>query len=211
MGTEGINRQTAGTLGLILAGGASRRFGSDKALAELDGRPLIAHVVARAAPQVDTLVLNASSDPAGTKLTLVPDRMPGEGPLGGLLAGLSWAKAHGFGYVATVSCDTPFFPADIVTRFHHALSEGADCAMARCGDQLHGTFVLVRTSSLDRIEEAFAAGLRSPKALGRILRCTFADVTGDRNGPNGDAFFNINRPGDLEIARSWLRDIRPDV
>lgn len=207
MGIEGVNR----TLGVVLAGGASRRFGSDKALAELDGRSLLAHVVARAAPQVDALVLNGPEDAAGTNLSLVPDCRPSEGPLGGLLAGLSWAKVQGFAYVATFSCDTPFFPTDIVARLHRALSDGAECAMARCRDQVHGTFALVRTSSLDRIEEAFASGLRSPKALGRILRCTFAEVSGDRNGPNGDAFFNINHPADLELAREWLRQPARDV
>lgn len=207
MGIEGVTRSQ--TLGVILAGGASRRFGSDKALAELDGRALIAHVVARAAPQVDALILNAPEDPANTKLPLVPDRLPGEGPLGGLLAGLSWAKAHDFAFVATFSCDTPFFQADIVARLHHALSDGAECAMARCREQVHGTFALVSTSSLDRIEEAFVSGLRSPRALGRVLRCTFAEVCGD--GPNGDAFFNINHPADLELAENWLRQPSRDV
>lgn len=211
MGSEDLNSLKDKTLGLILAGGASRRFGTDKATAELDGRFLVAHVVARATPQIDALVLNASSDPASTNLTLVPDRVPAEGPLSGLLAGLSWAKDHEFAYVATFSCDTPFFPADIVARLHQSLSEGAECAMARCCDQVHGTFALVRTSSLPRIEEAFASGMRSLKALGSILRCTFADVSGDRTGPNCDAFFNINQPGDLELARAWLQDTARDV
>ncbi len=208
MGTEGLNQ--SGTLGVILAGGTSRRFGSEKALAELGGHSLIAHAIARAAPQVDALVLNAPSDSAGTNLALVPDRLPGQGPLGGLLAGLSWAKDHGFAYVATFSCDTPFFPADIVARLHDALGDWADCAMVRRCDQIHATFVLVRTSSLDRIAEAFAAGLRSPKTLGRILRSTFADVPGAGDGPNGDAFFNINHSDDLETARGWLRKARAD-
>jgi molybdopterin-guanine dinucleotide biosynthesis protein A len=205
VGSEEMKRSGAKTLGVILAGGASRRFGSDKALAELGGRPLISHVIARAAPQVDALVLNASGDFAATNLAVVPDRLLGEGPLSGLLAGLSWAKDHDFAYVATFSCDTPFFPTDIVALLHHALSDGADCAMARCCDQIHGTFALTRTSALPRIEEAFSSGLRSLKALGGILRCTFADISRDRTNPSCDAFFNINHPGDLELARTLSR------
>ena len=52
------------TAGVVLAGGRSARMGFDKALAPLAGRPLVAHVAARFAPQVDALFLNANGDAA---------------------------------------------------------------------------------------------------------------------------------------------------
>lgn len=193
----------ARTLGLILAGGHSRRFGSDKTRAVLGGKPIVAHVSARAQPQVDQLVLNAAADPAGTGLPMLPDRNSGEGPLSGWLVGLQFAEAHGFDYLATFACDTPFFPQDTVARLHRTLS-GADCAIPMCGGHIHHTFTLVRTASRQRVEEAFATGARAIKALSGVLRCTYADFSDCKDGPCGDAFFNINQLDDLIKAEHWL-------
>lgn len=193
------------TLGLILAGGRARRFGSDKALAALDGTPLVAHVAARARGQVDTLVLNAAVDAAGTGLLLLPDSTAGEGPLSGWLTGLRYAEAHGFDHLATFACDTPFFPQDTVSRLYHVLAD-ADAAMPQSNGQVHHTFALVRTDSRHRMEEAFAAGVRAVKALGAVLRLTYADFSDRIDGPGGDMFFNINQPSDLVMAERWLTE-----
>ena len=82
--------------GVILAGGLSRRMGGgDKALRNLGGRPVLAHVIERARAQVGPLVLNANGDPARFAdfgLPVVPDSIEGHaGPLAGVLAGLDWA------------------------------------------------------------------------------------------------------------------------
>jgi len=201
----------ARVLGVILAGGASKRFGANKALATLRGKPLLAHVAARAAPQVDRLVVNAASDIAATGLTVVPDLAPGKGPLGGWLAGLHWAAAHGFPLLATFACDTPHFPADTVARLKAALADGADCAMARHDNQVHHTFALLRTPSRDRLEEAYAAGMRRLRAVGGVLRCALPDFSDCRDGPNGDAFFNINTPNDHALFEAWLQDHGRDL
>lgn len=194
------------TLGVILAGGASKRFGSNKALVDLDGRPIVAHVAACAAPQVDLLVLNAADDAAATGLTIVRDVAPGEGPLGGWLAGLTWAKARGFPLMAAFACDTPHFPSDTVARLKAAMADGADCAMARHDGNVHHTFALVRTSCFDRIAEAYAGGMRRLRAIGGIMRCALPDFSDCRDGPNGDAFFNINTPDDLALFKGWWQD-----
>lgn len=194
------------TLGVILAAGASKRFGSNKALADLGGKSILAHVAARAVAQVDALVLNAADDAAATGLTVVPDRVPGEGPLGGWLAGLHWARAHGFTAMATFACDTPHFPSDTVARLGAAMAGGTDCVMARHDGQVHHTFAMVRTACLDRLEEAYASGMRRLRAVGGILCCALPDFSDCRDGPNGDAFFNINTPEDLKVFEHWWQD-----
>ena len=201
----------ARVLGVILAGGASKRFGANKALAALQSKPLLAHVAARAAPQVDQLVLNAASDVAATGLTLVPDHVPGEGPLGGWLAGLHWAAEQGFPLLATFACDTPHFPPDTVARLTAALADGADFAMARHDNQVHHTFALLRTSRRDCLEEAYASGMRRLRAVGGVLRCALPDFSDCRDGPNGDAFFNINTPNDLALFEAWLQNHGRDL
>lgn len=98
-------------LGAVLAGGEARRFGSDKALALFEGRPLIDHVIDRLAPQTDGLVV-VGRDHGG--LTRVEDRpVHGLGPLGAIGGALQWGQAHGFDAVLTVPCDTPLLPLDL--------------------------------------------------------------------------------------------------
>ena len=98
-------------LGAVLAGGESRRFGSDKAAALLDGKPLIAHVIDRLRPQVEGVVV-VGREHAGE--TAIADRpAPGLGPLGGLCAALAYAAAHGFDAVLTSGCDLPELPLDL--------------------------------------------------------------------------------------------------
>ena len=95
-------------LGAILAGGRSTRFGSDKALATLDGQALIDRVAEALAPQVDALIVVGRSHPG---MTCIPDRpAPDLGPLGGIAAALHHAETHGFAQVLTVPCDAPSCP-----------------------------------------------------------------------------------------------------
>jgi molybdopterin-guanine dinucleotide biosynthesis protein A len=99
-------------LGAVLAGGQSRRFGSDKALALLGGRPLIAHAIEALGVQVDAVIV------CGREWgDWVPDRPgPGLGPLGGIAAALHTASARGYAAVLTAPCDIPVLPAGIAAR-----------------------------------------------------------------------------------------------
>jgi molybdopterin-guanine dinucleotide biosynthesis protein A len=95
-------------LGAMLAGGRSRRFGSDKAVAELDGQTLIDHAIHDLSACVETVAV-CGRDIAG-RLSL-PDRpRPDIGPLGGLNAALHYAAEHGFAGVLSTGCDMPVFP-----------------------------------------------------------------------------------------------------
>jgi molybdopterin-guanine dinucleotide biosynthesis protein A len=99
-------------LGAILAGGQSTRFGSDKALALLDGRPLIEHAAAALAPYVEKLVVCGRDDP---RWTCLPDQpAPGMGPLGGLAAALLHAQQQGLDGVLSTGCDMPSLPAELI-------------------------------------------------------------------------------------------------
>lgn len=98
-------------LGAILAGGRSTRFGSDKALATLNGRALIDRVADGLAPQVDALIVTGRSHPG---VASIPDRpAPDLGPLGGIAAALHFAATNDFAQVLTMPCDAPFLPADL--------------------------------------------------------------------------------------------------
>ena len=101
-------------LGAILAGGASRRFGSDKALVNISGRPMLDHVADRLRGQCDALVVVGRDWPG---LARVDDRpLPGLGPLGGLAGALVYAADAGFEAVLSAGCDLPTLPVDLRAR-----------------------------------------------------------------------------------------------
>jgi molybdopterin-guanine dinucleotide biosynthesis protein A len=196
--------------GVVLAGGGSRRFGRDKAFAFLGGETLLARAIARARVQTDDVVVSVGG--SSVALDAVPqlfDARPGEGPLGGVLAGLAWARTNGFDLVATFPCDVPFFPVDIVERLSAGLArERADCAMAELEQSLHPVFGLWRVDCEERLSQAFDAGLRSLHRVGDALKCIAVPFTRDPDAPHGDPFFNVNSVDDLAVAEAFL-EVRP--
>ncbi|TSD88902.1 molybdenum cofactor guanylyltransferase MobA [Mycobacterium sp. KBS0706] len=123
--------------------------GGDKALRPLGGVPLLDRVIARAAPQVSALCLNANGDPsrfARWTLPVVPDDVPGApGPLAGILAALDWAAATRpeVELVASFPCDAPFIPRDLVARLAAARrGERAEITVAASGGRTHPVVAL---------------------------------------------------------------------
>jgi molybdopterin-guanine dinucleotide biosynthesis protein A len=101
-------------LGAILAGGQSRRFGSDKAEALFQGKALLDHVADGLRPQVEALVVAGREWPG---LVAVPDwPAAGLGPLGGLAGALQYAQTRGFGALLSCSCDVLGLPDDLIVQ-----------------------------------------------------------------------------------------------
>lgn len=196
-------------VGLLLAGGQSRRMGGgDKALRDLAGVPLLAHVIARLRPQVEALVLNANGDPARFalfELPVVADGVPGfAGPLAGVLAGLDWTAAHrpDCFHVLSVATDAPFLPRDLAARLAAALTKaGADLACAASGGRAHPVFGLWPVRLREDLRRAVAEeGVRKVDqwtARHRLVAVAFPDTP-------VDPFFNANRPEDLAAAAALL-------
>ncbi len=111
-------------LGAVLAGGQSSRFGSDKALAELGGRSLLARAIATLEAQCDAVVVVGREDaPAAT----IPDRPAGGmGPLGGIAAALHHAASHGYADVLTCGVDCAGLGADTLAELSPAPAYCAD-------------------------------------------------------------------------------------
>ena len=134
-------------LGAVLAGGQSRRFGSDKALAELDDRPLIAHAAAALQPHVDAVAICGRI--FGGYIAL-PDRpTPGLGPLGGLAAALRHASDNDFDAVLSIGCDVPALPAGLVETLVVVGAPVAVRMLPICG--------LWRASDADRLDQHLAS------------------------------------------------------
>ncbi len=181
--------------GLVLAGGQGRRMGGvDKGLVEFDGRPMVAHVIARLAPQVATLVINANQNAgryAAFGHPVVADAIGGfAGPLAGLHAGLAVARTS---HVVTVPCDSPFLPDDLAARLAAAMAaDDAELAVARTGDQPHPVFALVAVDVLPHLARYLEGGGRKIDAWYASLRVT--EVAFDDEAA---AFRNINTREEL--------------
>jgi molybdopterin-guanine dinucleotide biosynthesis protein A len=198
-------------LGVILAGGlATRMGGGDKGALPLGTSTLLDHVIARLAPQVDGIALNANGDALRFKdhgLPVVADSIEGfAGPLAGVLAGLDWAASQGTTCIVTAAADTPFFPADLVEQLElaangmeHPLVLAATPDPKR-GISRHPTFGLWPVALRDDLRAALNQGVR------KVVQWT--------DGHDGklamfpidpvDPFFNVNRPEDLVRAEEML-------
>lgn len=181
--------------GVILAGGQGRRMGGvDKGLQYLNGRPLVQWVLERLAPQVHTVLISANQNPeryAEFGCPVLPDVIPGfAGPLAGLQAALAHAATP---LIATVPCDSPFLPADLVERLHAALqARHADLAVPRTGDRAHRAFCLTRREMLPKLDAFLNSGERKVglwHASLNVVEVAFDD--------QADAFSNINTAEEL--------------
>lgn len=182
---------------VILAGGEGTRIGGGKAFVALQGRPLIAHVIDRLAPQVSRIAVNASDEPRLREfgLPVLPDAEPGRGPLGGILAALIWARGEGAEAVLTAAVDTPFLPGDLAERLAGA---GARGAYAETASVPHATTGLWSVELAEPLEEALANGMRKVRDWARAVDAV--PVLFEDEG----AFFNVNTPEDLAAAEARL-------
>jgi molybdopterin-guanine dinucleotide biosynthesis protein A len=184
--------------GVVLAGGLGRRMGgADKGLLPLGSRPMVAQVIERFRPQVDELLISANQNLeryAAFGHRVIPDAVAGyAGPLAGLERALALA-AHEL--VASVPCDSPFLPTDLVARLRAALAaQHAQLAVARTPDGPHPVFCLCRRELHAGLRDYLAAGGRKIDrwygAL-RIVEVPFDD--------QAQAFGNINTRDELAAA-----------
>jgi molybdopterin-guanine dinucleotide biosynthesis protein A len=184
--------------GIVLAGGMGRRMGGvDKGLVPLDGRPMVAHVLARLAPQVGALVINANQNLdryAAFGYPVVPDEVGGfAGPLAGLHAGMTRSSTA---YVATAPCDSPFLPSDLVTRLAAGMTrERAQLAVVHTFAQPHPVFALVERSVLPHLTAFLREGGRKIDAWYATLRVVAVPFDDEES-----AFRNINTADELAAA-----------
>ncbi len=149
--------------------------GVDKGLQSFRGKRLVDHVYVRFAPQVG----------------VVSDAIGGfAGPLAGFHAGLSISKRP---FLASVPCDSPFLPADLVERLYKRIDDtGAELAVAKTGEQPHPVFSLMRRGVLNHLAEFLKSGGRKIDAWYATL--SVVEVAFD---DEPEAFSNINTREEL--------------
>ncbi|HXZ55181.1 MAG TPA: molybdenum cofactor guanylyltransferase MobA [Burkholderiales bacterium] len=181
--------------GVILAGGKGSRMGGvDKGLQAFRGKRLVDHVYERLAPQVAGVIINANQNHEAYRsfgVRVVSDAVGGfAGPLAGIHAGLSISRRP---FLASVPCDSPFLPADLIERLYARIDEtGAELAVAKTGDQPHPVFAMMRRGVLEHLSGFLREGGRKIDAWYATLNVV--EVVFD---DEAEAFSNINTLDDL--------------
>ncbi len=205
-------------IGVVLAGGLSRRMGGgDKGLLQLGRATMLDEVIRRLDPQVVGLVINANGDPARFARfgrPVAADPIGGYvGPLAGVLAGLRWAVDHAPGatHVVSVSSDAPFLPGDLCRRLEAGLAGATGgIAIARSGGELHPVIGLWPVALADDLEAALRAGVRKVLAWTDVHGTVPVDFPLLQiAGRTIDPFFNANTPEELDEARRLLAHLPP--
>ncbi len=196
--------------GIILAGGRGSRMGGiDKGLQSFDGKPLIQHGINRLRPQVGELLINANRHletyQAYGLPVLIDDLTDFAGPLAGFLVGLAYCKTP---YLATVPCDTPCFPVDLIERLAEALvNTDADISMVSSpdadGSLVHQpVFCLLKRELLASLQTFTNEGGRKIGAWAaqhKLVRVPF-NLAHDKQ----NSFYNANTMDDLLQLESGL-------
>jgi molybdenum cofactor guanylyltransferase len=201
--------------GFILAGGASRRFGRDKALVEFDGTPLIARLcrVLQDAAHAPVRIIGDPQRYAHIGVGCITDRWPGEGPLGGIITALSETNgATRFdSWKLIIGCDMPFLTVDwlrhLVTR---AFASKAEVVVPESNYGLEPLCACWRLSAAPALTRAFEGGVRRVTEAMKQLSTEVLDAADWKRFDNSDRlFWNMNTPADHQEAIRMLKTERP--
>ena len=197
-------------VGVILAGGQSRRFGGgDKFLKELNGKLLIDHVINRVSPQTSHVIINSNSNVALFKNQIhpiIPDSIKGyAGPLAGILTGMEWVIRFKpqYKWIVTFPSDAPFIPLDSAEKMIKCAEvERANIVCSASSGRTHPVCGLWQVELADDLRKAIIdEEIRKIDLWTARYRSSVVEFSDQPFDP----FFNINRLGDLERAEEILK------
>ncbi len=191
--------------GYVLAGGASRRFGSDKALARLGGETLLARMCRLVTAVHGNVRIVAPQARYGAESAeILEDRWPGEGPLGGVLTALHDAAEtpRHSDWNLILSCDMPFLTEEWLRHLVNCSSKSnADVVVPKSAYGLEPLCACWRTSARAVIQQQFESGVRKVTAVFAHLKTEVLDeVVWKRFDNDGRLFWNMNTAQDYEEA-----------
>ena len=190
-------------LGVILAGGKSSRFGSNKSLSKLANSKLIEHIINKIDIYFSEILLISNDNNLkieNQKIKIIKDCIKGYlGPLVGVLSAMKYANSfeNKFKWIITFPCDTPFFEKLIVEQMiEKATSPKEKIYFVKDKKQRHNIFGLWSTSLEKVLEEDLNNNFRKVDLWADKIGCNFIE----KDIQNENEFLNINTKKDLEMA-----------
>ena len=197
-------------LGVVLAGGKSKRFGKDKANVKLGNKTLIQHTLDKIKSKFSKIIVVSNTEVV-KDYTIVKDCINGQlGPLVGVLSAMKWIKKNNYSYewIITFPCDTPFFSISIIDRFVNAAKlKNSFLYFVKSEDKRHNIFGLWSLKLVNTLEEDINKNeYRKVEKWANKIGVKTINVTYEKMDP----FFNINTKEELAEAEKILLNYKND-
>jgi molybdopterin-guanine dinucleotide biosynthesis protein A len=194
------------TAGYVLAGGGSTRFGRDKALVEIGGKPMLARMIQLLqSTTLEARIVAAHGEYSAFGVQIVEDRWPGEGPLGGIITALEDAagSAAQSEWNLIVSCDMPFLTREWLAFLTERASESqAQVVVPSSANGPEPLCACYRTDAAGALRTAFQGGVRKvTDGLKGVATEVLDEADWKRFDSAGRLFWNMNTAEDFEEAR----------
>ena len=197
-------------LGVVLAGGKSKRFGEDKRKVMLNDKTLLEHTLDKVKSKFNKIII-VSNNKILKDYTTINDCIDGQlGPLVGVLSAMKWIKKNNFSYkwIATFPCDTPFFNISLIDKFIEVSRQKKNLLyFVKSEEKRHNIFVLLSLQLIevlekDIIKNNFRKVEEWANKIGvKTINISYKEI---------DPFFNINTKEDLVEAKKILIKYKND-
>ena len=190
-------------LGVVLAGGRSKRFGNDKTSAKLGDKSLIDHVVVKIEKNYNEILVISNNKNIHLKnknIFLIEDCIKGYlGPLIGVLSAMNWIYENKkkYNWIATFPCDTPFFDESVFKIINNYKSKSnKKLFFLKSGNRRHNIFGLWSVELREVLLNDIKKGYRKVEEWANKIGCEIIEIKSD----NQYSFMNINTKEDLKKA-----------
>ena len=197
-------------LGVVLAGGKSKRFGEDKSTIKLNDKTLIEHTLDKIKSKLNKIII-VSNDKVLKNYITINDCIDGQlGPLVGVLSAMKWIKDNNYSYnwIITFPCDTPFFNISIIDKFIEATKLNDSLLyFVKSEKKRHNIFGLWSIKLIETLEkDIIENNHRKVEKWANKIGVKTINISYD----NIDPFFNINTREDLAEAEKILIQYKND-
>jgi molybdopterin-guanine dinucleotide biosynthesis protein A len=196
-------------LGVVLAGGKSKRFGQDKSQVQLGSKILVDYILSEIIDEFNEILIIANNDIKflnSKKITKIEDYKKDLGPLGGVLTAMKWIKENNKNYkwISTFPSDTPFFNKKYLHDFLENINDkDSKLFFINSNNKRHNIFGLWSIELLDRLEDDV---IRKEESKVEVWANKIGVKTINMDFKNNDPFFNINTKEDLEKAKEMIKN-----
>ena len=200
-------------LGVVLAGGKSKRFGQDKNQVKLGNLTLLEHVLFKIINEYKEVLVvsnhNLTLDKLD-KINLIQDCIKDQGPLAGVLSAMRWVKKTNkqYKWIATFPSDTPFFDESIISKYNEAIKKNDSLLyFIKSNGKRHNIFGLWSIDLMETLEnDLIKNNLRKVEDWANKIGVKIINIKNDKFDP----FLNINTKKDLEEAKKILKEYKND-